>query len=191
MVSAALGNHIVDVVGLSSEEQMINSDTLRIVTSMEHEEPIGDRSVLSFPRITMNWVLLFIVADESIPTIGAMSSPIPAVVSFCNLLQESFFKRAKPHRSFAGFRAVPCFRKPLQGKARVKRVLNSAMLAFSCFRSRFVAFELAQVPAKLLKRIAPAFSHYVNAARCAFVSEWHGGILLQPGRKVNQAAAIA
>ena len=191
MVSAALINHIAHVVELGAKEEMIDTNTFRVVTAMQDGKAVRDWPSLTLPGISVSRMLSFVVSDKPVSSICAMADPIPARLSLINLLPESIIDRSESHGSFAGLGAVDSLSKTSNRKISIEHKFFSAMRAVPSFFSFFVAFEFTSIAAKVLTSRASSIFNRVGPACITFVMKWHGGILLQPGRNVNQASAIA
>lgn len=79
-----LGEHVLRVVASGTQEQVSGVDAASVVTAMEDEEPIGDRTVSQLPRYTVGpkvWpTFVACGAHFAIPLVVAMSGPLPTVI---------------------------------------------------------------------------------------------------------------
>ena len=167
---------------------MGNTNTLRVIATVKNEEAISNWPSLSFPCVTVSLPLSLIPREEAVPPCLAVPCPVPARVRFLDLLPESFLCRTVLVNSFARSRAENGFIKTPNAELWIKPVFSAALRAASCFLSRLVAFEFACVITKLLRRFISTVKHKLFTASEASVKKWHGEILVQDGRNVNNVA---
>jgi len=76
-----LGVAVSDVVEVRSEEEVIGANTGRVVAEVADGEPIGDRSVLEFPRNAVGAAQLATMLERSVPTsLEGSGRPLPASI---------------------------------------------------------------------------------------------------------------
>ena len=104
---ASLRQHVSDVVGARSEEQVCRVDAWRVVAAMQYPEAIGDRAIGELPRGAMRaYPLAAIGAELTVAFLGARCSPFPAVSGLVNMRPESFFGVSLLVAAIARYRAV-------------------------------------------------------------------------------------
>ena len=90
-----LGEHVVDVVGLRSQEQMVGSDASFVVAVVEDVHAHGNRTVVEFPRNAMSRdrAAVYATAADRGVTGAGRSGPFPTGVRFADVRPESLVQR--------------------------------------------------------------------------------------------------
>lgn len=110
-----LCDHIQNVVQWGAKEQMVWSNTGRVVAMMQNPQARWNHSKVEFPRepVSVNYTAI-IPKDCSVPLAANGRCPDPASISLIDLGPESFGCRARhgpltitTHRSFNSFVAKP------------------------------------------------------------------------------------
>lgn len=107
--SAALGDHVVNVVLNCPEEQVTGTDAGRIVAAVEHPQAIWDRAVVDFPGDAVSEPHagpLPSGPDDTVPLGQTVCRPGPATGGLLNLGPESNLYRLGERGCVARVRAV-------------------------------------------------------------------------------------
>jgi hypothetical protein len=89
---ASLAPHVLNVVGLCPEKQMVRPDTQSRVAAMQDTHSCRDGSVGQSPRNAVGSVVASSNPDMTVTTMSA--GPEPTVTRFVDLLPESGYKRS-------------------------------------------------------------------------------------------------
>lgn len=92
---AALGDHVIVIIGIGSEKQMIGSYARRIITAMENMLIVWNRAIMDFPRRSMSTdaAILWIFPDLPVAILIGSSGPRPTLIGDYDACPKPFQKR--------------------------------------------------------------------------------------------------
>ena len=175
---ATLLNHIVHVIQLGAQEQMINAHAKRIVAFVQDKKAVGNLSSLALPGVMMNASLLAIPGNHPITTASpaTVASPIPARISLFHLLPESLFYWAMSRTCLAGFRAEFSLQSILSGSTARAWKHFLAPRTLQRWAMNFHRLMPACPIAKLGLRMADRVLGYFASTGLACVVERHASL---------------
>lgn len=82
LVPAMFRPGIAHIVGLSTDEQVVGTDTGRVIAAVQHVEAVRDGAVVKFPgeAMCLLWANAGTKAESSVPLDPAGASPFPTTI---------------------------------------------------------------------------------------------------------------
>lgn len=95
VVFSALSVHVMNVIGLCSQKQMVRTHACRYVAMVANKHALGNRAVVQFPRYSMGAQRSASTSsgiDNTVAEVASGSRPQPAGISFLDILPETRLK---------------------------------------------------------------------------------------------------